>query len=396
MTTTLLTNIGLLVTNDPEHADGDGSPLGVVRKGALVVDGANVVWAGRAGHAPHADRLEDFQGRTVVPGFVDSHTHLIFAGERAAEFVARMSGSAYEAGGIMATVTATRAAGDGQLALNARRLLAEMVAGGTTTVEVKSGYGLTVEDESRCLWVARQLTTETTYLGAHVVPREYAKRRDTYVELVCGEMLAACAPKARWIDVFCDRGAFDLGETRAIVQAGAAAGLLPRLHANQLQQFGAIQLGVELGAASVDHCNELEEADVEALAASDTVATLLPAADFATKARYADGRRLIDAGVSVAIATDCNPGTSYTTSMALCIALAVREMRLTPEEAIWSATAGGARALRREDVGVLRPGARADLAVIDAPSYLHLAYRPGVPLVVQTWQAGLPVTKGSE
>jgi imidazolonepropionase len=316
----------------------------------------------------------------------------VFASDRADEFAARMAGIAYSAGGIASTVSATRAAGDDELRANARRLLAEMAAAGTTTVEIKSGYGLTVVDEARSTAIARELSAESTFLGAHVLPPEYRDRRAAYVDLVVGPMLDACAPHARWIDVFCDRGAFDLDEARTILEAGVAHGLLPRLHAHQLERTGAVELGVSIGAASVDHCNQLDDADIDALADSATVATVLPGADFSTRSAYADARRLIDAGAVVAIATDCNPGSSYTTNMPFCLAVAVRDMGLTPAEALWAATAGGAKALRRDDVGAIRPGMRADFAVVGAPSYVHLAYRPGVPLVTATWRAGQPIT----
>ena len=391
--TVLFSGIGLLVTNDETHPDGDGSALGVIRDAAFVVDGARIAWVGRSAEAPDADERRDLDARTVVPGFVDSHTHLVFAGDRADEFGARMSGIPYSAGGIASTVVATRRAADSDLRRNAAALLDEMAAAGTTTVEIKSGYGLTVLDEARGVSLARELTVESTFLGAHVVPAEYAGRRADYVDLVCGQMLAACAPNARWIDVFCDRGAFDVDETREILAAGMRAGLLPRLHAHQLTRTGAMQLGAEMGAASVDHCNVVDDADLGALAASGTVATVLPGADFSTRSAYADARRMIDAGVTVAMATDCNPGTSFTTNMPFCMAVAVREMRLTPAEALWAATMGGAKALRRDDVGRLAPGAGADFAVIDAPSYVHLAYRPGVPLVGQTWRQGRRVPR---
>jgi imidazolonepropionase len=325
----------------------------------------------------------------VIPGFVDCHTHLVFAGGRSDEFAARMAGKSYTAGGIATTVEVTRQATSDQLRRHTAKLVAEMTAAGTTTFEIKSGYGLTVHDERRILEIAGEFTNETTFLGAHVVPPDHS--RDDYVDLVRGEMLRQCAPLARWIDVFCDRGAFDVDEARRIVQAGITAGLTPRLHAGQLENLGAARLAVELGAASVDHCNHIDDDDLAALAGSATAAVVLPGADFSTRARYADARRLLDAGITVAIATDCNPGTSYTTSMPLCIAIGVRDMRLTPAEALWAATAGGARALRRDDVGVIRTGARADFAVLDAPSYVYLAYRPGVPLVVEAWQGGVPV-----
>ena len=386
---TLLTGIAELVTNDPAY--GDGSPLGLVSDAAVVVRGGVVEWVGPAVDAPAADERRDLGGRAVVPGFVDSHAHLVFAGDRAQEFAARMAGAPYTGGGIATTVAATRAASDDELRATLARLVAEMRRQGTTTVEVKSGYGLTVEQEARCLRLAREVTAETTYLGAHVVPAEFAGRRAEYVDLVAGEMLAACAPYARWADVFCEPGphAFDGDEARTILTAARAAGLELRLHGNQLTAGPGVRLGVELGAASVDHCTHLAAADVDALGASGsdirqgragTVATLLPAVEFSTRSPYPDARRLFEAGAVVALATDCNPGSCYSSSISLCIALAVREMRMTPAEALWSATAGGAVALRRGDIGRVSPGARADLTVLDAPSYLHLAYRPGVPI----------------
>jgi imidazolonepropionase len=386
MTTTLVDNIGLLVTNDA--GSGDGSALGVVRDAAMVIEDDRVAWVGQRAHAPASDARVDLDRQTVVPGFVDSHSHLIFASDRADEFASRMAGTPYTAGGIAATLIATREASDSTLRSNAARLVAEMTSSGTTTVEIKSGYGLTTDDEVRGLAIAQSLTSESTFLGAHVVPIEYEGRRDDYVSLVAGPMLDACAPGTRWIDVFCDRGAFSADEARFILEAGVARGLLPRLHAHQLERTGAVQLGVELDAASVDHCNHMSDADVDALAGSGTVATVLPGADFSTRSVYADARRMIDAGVVVALATDCNPGSSYTTSMPFCIAVAVRDMHLTPAEALWAATAGGARALRRDDIGVLAVGKRADFAVIAAPSYVHLAYRPGVGLVSATWKSG--------
>jgi len=372
--TTLVTGIAELVTHDPS--------VGTLTHAALVVDDGRVAWVGPAANAPAADERTDVGGRAVIPGFVDSHAHLVFAGDRAAEFEARMSGVAYDGGGIASTVAATRAASDEELRARLRGLVAEMRAQGTTTVEVKSGYGLTVDDEARALRLAAEVTPETTFLGAHVVPPGI-DRRD-YLELVCGPMLAACAPHARWIDVFCEPGsahAFDGDEARAVLTAGRAAGLDLRVHANQLTAGPGVRLAVELGAASADHCTHLTDADVDALAGGTTVATLLPGVEFSTRSPYPDARRLLAAGVTVALATDCNPGSCFTSSMAFCLALAVREMAMTPAEALWAATAGGAAALRRTDVGHLGVGARADLAVIDAPSYRHLAYRPGVPLV---------------
>jgi imidazolonepropionase len=358
---------------------------------ALIVDGDRIAWIGPAGAAPAADESLDAHGAAVLPGFVDSHAHLMFAGDRAAEFAARMAGEPYTGGGIRTTVAATRAASDEELRTGARRLLDEARRQGTTTMEIKSGYGLTVPDEARTLRLARELTGETTFLGAHVVPA--GADPDQYVTLVSGPMLEAAAPYARWIDVFCERGAFDGDQARTVLTAGAKAGLGLRIHANQLAAGPGVRLAVELGAASADHCTHLSAADVDALAGGDTVATLLPGAEFSTRSAYPDARRLIDAGVTVALATDCNPGSSYTSSMPFCIALAVREMRMTPAEAVRAATAGGARALRRDDIGRIAVGARADLIVLDAPSHLHLAYRPGVPLVKTVLHNGVPLSQ---
>ncbi|HXS43345.1 MAG TPA: imidazolonepropionase [Solirubrobacteraceae bacterium] len=387
MTDLLIDDIGTLVTNDPSLGEG---PLGLVRDGALLIGDGAVRWAGPQTATPQAaaDERVDAAGRTVVPGFVDSHSHLVFAGDRTAEFAARMSGRPYTAGGIRTTVEATRAASSETLSRNMRRLVAEALRSGTTTIECKSGYGLTVAHERRSLEVAREHTDEVTFMGAHVVAPEYAERPDDYVDLVCTAMLDACAPHAKWIDVFCERGAFDGDQTRTILAAGARRGLLPRVHANQLGPGPGVQIAVELDAASADHATHLSDDDVEALAASSTVATLLPAAEFSTRAAYPDARRLLDAGVTVALAADCNPGSSYTTNMPFCIALAVREMGMTPDEAVWSATMGGARALRRTDVGHLGVGARADAVLLDAPSHAHLSYRPGVPLVSAVWRGG--------
>jgi imidazolonepropionase len=382
----LIAGIGELVTNAAEIGAG---PLGLLTDAALVVDDGRIAWVGQAAAAPAADERTDLGGRAVLPGFVDSHTHLVFAGDRAGEFAARMAGQPYDGGGIASTVAATRAAGDDELRALLARRMTELRDQGSTTVEIKSGYGLRTADEVRALRLAGEVTAETTYLGAHVVPSDVP--RDEYLRAVTGEMLDACAPHARWIDVFCEPGsphAFDGDEARAVLEAGRAKGLGLRMHGNQLTAGPGVRLAVELGAASVDHCTHLTGADVDALAGADTVATLLPGAEFSTRSPYPDARALLDAGVTVALATDCNPGTSYTSSMPFVIALAVREMRMTPDEAVWAATAGAARALRRDDIGRIVPGVRADLAVLDAPSRLHLAYRPGVPLasVLGTWR----------
>jgi imidazolonepropionase len=376
----LVTGIAELITNDP--AVGDGSLLGIIRNAALVFDGDGMLaWVGSAAVAPAADQCVDVAGRVVIPGFVDSHTHLVFAGDRANEFAARMAGTPYDGGGIAASVAATAAASETTLRTLLVDRIAELEAQGTTTVEIKSGYGLSVVAEELALRLAGEFTTESTFLGAHVVPAGTA--RDDYIRLVTGAMLAACAPFARWIDVFCEPTsphAFDGDEAREVLTAGKAAGLGLRIHGNQLAHGPGVRLAVELGAASVDHCTWLTAADIDALAGGTTVATLLPGVEWSTRSPYPNVRRLIDAGVTVALATDFNPGTCASSSMPLMIALAVREMGMTPAEALWAATAGGSAALRRDDIGVLSPGRRADLALIDAPSYLHLAYRPGVPL----------------
>jgi imidazolonepropionase len=388
----LITNIGELITNAPRDAVSVASPgpYAVVRDAALVMADGLVAWTGPAAEAPAADSAVDAGGRAVLPGFVDSHAHLVFAGERGAEFAARMAGRPYSAGGIRSTVAATRAADDDQLRANLARLAAEMLAQGTTTFECKSGYGLTVADEARSIALAAEVTPEVTYLGAHVVPAEFDGDVAAYVELVCGQMLAACAPQAKWVDVFCERGAFGADEARAVLRAGESAGLQARVHANQLGPGPGVQVAVAAEAASADHCTYLSQADVDALASSGgTVATLLPGVEFSTRQPYPDARRLLDAGVTVAIATDCNPGSCFTSSMPFCVALAVREMRMTTEEAVWAATAGGAHALRRTDVGHLGAGARADLIMLDAPSHAYLAYRPGVPQIAGVWRSGV-------
>ncbi|WP_328913813.1 MULTISPECIES: imidazolonepropionase [unclassified Streptomyces] len=396
---TVITGIGALVTNDPDRT-GPDDLLGVVHDAAVVIEGDRVAWVGAAAQAPPADHRFDAGGRALLPGFVDSHSHLVFAGDRTDEFAARMSGRPYTAGGIRTTVAATRAASDDELSATVARHLAEALRQGTTTLEIKSGYGLTTHDEARALRIAARHTDEVTYLGAHVVPPEYEGDPAGYVDLVTGAMLDACAPHARWIDVFCEQGAFDGDQARTILAAGLARGLTPRVHANQLGPGPGVRIAVELGAASADHCTHLTDADVDALASSGgadgpgTVATLLPGAEFSTRAAYPDARRLLDAGVTVALSTDCNPGSSFTTSMPFCVAVAVREMGMTPDEAVRAATHGGARALRRNDIGTVTVGARADLLLLDAPSHVHLAYRPGVPLTAGVWRRGVRVPIG--
>ena len=387
MPRTLVDNIGLLVTNDSSN---DGTPLGTIHGASFLIENGVISWVGQSSAAPRNDvaKVIDAQGRCIIPGFVDSHSHLIFAGDRSEEFRARMAGEKYSAGGIGYTVGLTRQASNGQLLQNARRLIAEANASGTTTMECKSGYGLSVDDEARSLVVAKQVTDETTFLGAHVVPQEFKDSPEDYVDLVCGPMLDAARPNAKWIDVFCDKGAFTTEQARRILKAGMAQGLLPRVHANQLEPGDGIMLGVELGAASVDHLSYFDDEDIQALSTSNTVATLLPAAEFSTRAVYPDARRLHEAGVDIALASDCNPGSAYTTNIPFIIALAVRDLHFSPEQAIWSATKGGAIALQRTDVGHLGVGAKADFSILSTPSYIHLAYRPGVPLIDEVWRNG--------
>lgn len=383
----LFGNIGQLVVG----ASPDAGELELIENAALVIDAGVVAWVGSSASAPAADEFVDVAGRTVIPGFVDSHAHLVFAGDRAAEFEARMSGVSYSAGGIKTTVAATRAASDDELRAGLRARMHELHRSGITTFETKSGYGLNVADEARSVALAAEVTDEVTFLGAHVVPAEFADRREDYVSLVAGEMLEAAAPHSRWIDVFCDRGAFDADEADEILRAGVRAGLRPRIHANQLEAGAGIELAVKHDCASADHCTHLTDRDIELLAGSNTVATLLPGAEFSTRAEYPDARRLFAAGAKVALATDCNPGSSFTTSMAFCLAVAVRDMHFTPAQALAAATAGGAAALRRTDVGGLRVGQRANLVVLHAPSFVHLMYRPGVDLVASTIIDGSPV-----
>jgi imidazolonepropionase len=381
---TVIINIGLLLTNDPGW---DTGLTGRLRDAWVVIVDGRIESVG-VGAAPASDRVIDAAGRCVLPGFVDSHSHLVFAGNRADEFASRMAGVPYAAGGIRTTVAATRAASYAHLLANATALRAEAHRGGSTTIEIKSGYGLTVVDEVRILTVAQQLSSETTFLGGHVVPPEFDGRSDDYVSLVCNEMLTACAPHARWIDAFCEQGAFDADQSRAMLEAGRAAGLGLKLHANQLGHGPGVQLAVELGCASADHCTYLSDADIDALAGSTTVATFLPATDFSTRQPYPDARRLLDGGGTAALASNCNPGSSFTTSMGFCVALAVREMHMTVDEAVWAATAGGAAALRRDDIGRITYGARADVILLNTTQPIDFVYRPGVPLIASTIVGG--------
>ena len=380
-----ITNIGSLVTNDPQVGTG---LLGEIENAAVVIDNGKISWVGNAKDVQATDESIDAQGMSVIPGFVDSHAHLLFAGDRSKEFEARMNGEKYSAGGIKSTVEKTRAATDQELENNFLSLQSEMIRFGITTFESKSGYGLSVKDEARSLAIAAKHTPETTFLGAHVVPADHAGKADEYVALVTGEMLDAALPHSKWIDVFCDVGAFDVDQSREILQSGIAKGLAPRIHANQLALGGGVQLAVELDCASADHCTHLSDKDIEALAGSNTVATLLPGAEFSTRATYPDAKKLFDAGVTVALATDCNPGSSFTTSMPFCIAVSIRDMGFSPAQAVWSATMGGAKALRRKDVGGVSVGMSADLVLLSAPSFRHLGYRPGVDQVSRVIKNG--------
>lgn len=387
MTRTLVSNIGLLVTNNPAH---DGTPLGIIKNAALVIENGVISWVGSNSETAKGDFKNsiDARGNCVIPGFVDSHSHIIFAGDRSDEFRARMKGEKYSAGGINSTVALTRAATNQELLSNAHRILAEANSTGTTTLEIKSGYGLTTKDEARSMEIASSLTEETTFLGAHVVPLEFQNDSEGYVDLVCGEMLDAVKPHAKWIDVFCDKGAFTPDQTRKILKAGIAKGLKPRLHANQLEAGEGIKIGVELDAASVDHVSHISERDISLLSKSNTVATILPGAEFSTRSKYLDARPLFEAKLNIALASDCNPGSSYTSNMQFIIALAVREFYFSPEQALWSATMGGAKALRRTDIGHLGVGASADFSILKTPSYIHIAYRPGVQLIEEVWRRG--------
>ena len=386
MSSTAFTNIATLVTNDPSIGDG---PLGVLHGATVVIENEKISHIGKS--VPNGvDKEIECLGKTLIPGFVDSHTHLIFAGDRAQEFSARSRGEKYTAGGINTTVESTRKASDSVLSANAERLLNEAALSGTTTIEIKSGYGLNEVDELRSIEIASHFTTETTLLAAHVIPREFKDNPDGYVDLIVKRIIPAS--KAKWVDVFCDKGAFSEDQSRRIYDAGIAHGMIPRIHANQLQRTNAVQLAIELGAASADHLSNSNDEDIQALAASKTVATLLPGAEFSTQHEGKLGRKFLDAGAKVAIASDCNPGSSYTTSMPFCIAAAVSLMGFTVEEAVLAATLGGAQALRRSDIGKIAPGFQADLALLESESYIHLAYRPGINLISQTYKSGRAVT----
>ena len=396
MTPLLVRNIGSLVTNAPD-APGE---LGIIENAAVSIRDGQIVWVGPEDEIPVALRRSaelDVDRRAVLPGFVDSHTHLVFGGDRADEFSARLGGASYEdilssGGGIHSTVSTTREVSADDLLAQSLGRVHRMLRCGTTTVEIKSGYGLTTTDEVRMLEVARSVGERSgigvmrTFLGAHVPDRGIAE--EDHVELVIDEMLPAAAPHAVFCDVFVDRGAFSVESARRIFEAADGYGLVPRLHAEQLTHTGAAALAAEVGAASADHLDHATAEDAAALAEAGVVAVMLPAAGFSMGAGQAPARMLWDAGVIVALATDCNPGTSYVENMQFVIAVACLEMDLTPDEAVWSATRGGAKSLRRDDLGIIRPGAAADLAILDAASHRHIPYRPGTDLVWKVVKAG--------
>jgi imidazolonepropionase len=341
------------------------------------------------------DVLEfDAAGRAVIPGFVDAHTHLVFAGDRADEFAARLAGERYEAGGIMRTVEATRAASFESLVAGIVARASSCLEGGTTTVEAKSGYGLSTESEYRQLQALRvadeQVPVEIvpTFLGAHLAPTP------DYVDVVVEEMLPACAGLATFCDAFCDEGALTVSQAERVLTAGRRWGLVPRLHAEELAWTGGAQLAAALGAASADHLVHVRPDDAAALAIAGVIAVLLPATSFSLRSAYAPARMLVDAGVQIALATDCNPGTSYTTSMPFVIALACSTLGLSADEAVRAATLGGACSLRRPDIGHLGLGARGDLVVLDADHWIDLAYHPGMPMVAAVVKDGTVVRGG--
>ncbi len=395
-----LTNIGQLVTNDPER---DGL-LGIVEDAAVAIEDGRITWVGDAADVPEAAITQDCDGQAVLPGFVDPHTHLVFAGDRAGEFARRLRGESYEqimaaGGGIQSTVQATRAATLGELTDAALGRVRRLQAAGTTTVEIKSGYGLDLENEKRLLAVAAAagsavaLDVVPTFLGAHTVPEEFAGAADDYVDYLTEVVLPECAPLARFCDVFCDEGAFTVDQSRRVLEAGKQHGLSPRLHANQLAPSGGAQLAAEVGAISADHLDHIDDDDIAALRAAGTVAVLLPGVSFSLRTPQPRGPDLWEAGVTVALGTDCNPGTANIETMPFVVALACLEMGLTPEQAVWSATRGGARALGLEDRGQVTVGARGDLVVLREASYVHLAYRPDFPSVRTVIKRGL-VTAG--
>jgi len=392
--------IGQLITNDPER----GGPLGVIWGGAVVIIDGVIDWVGLDRELPGdvGDLPElDVGGGCVMPGFVDAHTHVVFAGDRLDEFTQRLAGATYEeihaaGGGIASTVTATRKATRDSLVETARDRLKVMLRHGTTTAEVKSGYGLETATEVKMLEVVDRLNAESmmdlvpTFLGAHTLPHEYAGDRAGYVRHVIDEMLPACAPLARFCDVFCDRAAFTVEESREILTAARALGLGLRMHADQLALTGATALAAELAVQSADHLDHADDDSLAALAAAGSVGVLLPGVSFSLRLPYPDAARIAAAGVPIALATDANPGSSYVLTMPFVIALAVYEMGMSPGEAVLAATLGGARALGLEDRGHITQGSLGDLVVLGAERHVALAYQPDTPHVSHVVKAGRP------
>lgn len=395
----VLTGISSLVTNNADH----GGLLGTIEGAAVAIVDGVVSWVGSADAIPgeygDLERV-DAEGRAVLPGFVDAHTHAVFAGDRADEFSQRAAGATYEeilarGGGIHATVAATRAATLDELVAGSTPRIERMLKHGTTTAEVKTGYGLDVVSERKILdailAIGRDLPIDLipTYLGAHVVPQEFVDRREAYLDLVTGEMLDAVATEVRFVDVFCDDAAFSVAETRRVASAANAAGLPMRLHVDQLSASGGAALAAELRVVSADHLDHATGEDFQRLAEAGVVAVLLPGVSWSLKLPAPPGRRAWDAGATVAIATDCNPGTSYIETMPFVIALAVATCGLTVDEAVWAATRGGALALDLPDRGAIEVGGVGDLVIVDADTHAHLAYRPDGGLVAATVKRGI-------
>ncbi len=393
MSDLFLTGIGELTTNV-------GPPI---RDAVVAVENGFITYAGPAGDAPDqtGDRI-DCDGGAVMPGFVDAHTHLVFAGDRSDEFARRLAGESYAeiaaaGGGIVSTVAATRAASDDELFTLAADRVWRMIRTGTTTVEIKSGYGLDTGTELALLAVARRLgeelpvTVKTTFLGAHSVPVEYRGDREGYVDLVVEEMLPAVAPLADYCDVFVEDGVFSVDEGRRIFDRAAELGMGARVHSEQLGHTGGAMLAAEIGAASADHLDFADEDDAGALAEAGVAAVLVPGASYTLRSRQAPAPMLLEAGCTVALATDCNPGTSYFESMIPILSLGVVEMGLSVAEALSAATLGGARSLGFDDRGTIEAGKVADLIIIDAPSAGHLVYRPGADLVRATIKEGVAI-----
>ncbi len=397
----VVTNIAELVVNDP---DGGGAFSMIGDAAVAIVDGV-VDWVGPSSGLPDhygVHTTVDAGGRCVVPGFVDAHTHTVFAGDRADEFSRRLAGATYEeilasGGGIFSTVDATRNATVVDLMDQAMGRFRRMLGSGSTTIEVKSGYGLTIDSEVALIEAAKAIDMAlpcdvvSTFLGAHVVAPEYRGDRDGYLDLVTGPMLEAVKGDVSFVDVFCDAAAFSVEEARRVCEAAHRAGLGFRIHADQTARTGATALAAEVNAVSADHLDFATDDDLERLAEAGTVAVLLPGVSFSMRTPPPDARRVWDSGVRVAIATDCNPGTAYVETMPFMVALAVVQGGLTPGEAVWAATRGGALALGRDDRGMIAPGAIGDLVIIDAPSHIHLAYRPDAAIVARVVKAGVVV-----